>query len=122
MSFEPLDYVRHVLAEVSYFLKASAGVDKPAFLADPAASSIRVGCTRPRAHSPANCQVPIPTPETGISVEPKRRYVIGASLCRGATRSAAGRADVVCHEVAARDGGEGAEARAPGQRRPFPLP
>jgi uncharacterized protein with HEPN domain len=34
MSFEPLDYVRHILDEVEYLLHASAGVDESAFLAD----------------------------------------------------------------------------------------
>jgi uncharacterized protein with HEPN domain len=34
MSFEPLDYVRHILDEVEYLLDASAGVDPSAFTAD----------------------------------------------------------------------------------------
>jgi hypothetical protein len=34
MSFEPLDYVRHILDEVEYLLHASAGVDPSVFLAD----------------------------------------------------------------------------------------
>jgi uncharacterized protein with HEPN domain len=34
MSFEPLDYVRHILDEVEYLLHASAGVEESAFLAD----------------------------------------------------------------------------------------
>ena len=34
MSFEPLDYVCHILDEVQYLLDASAGVDQSAFNAD----------------------------------------------------------------------------------------
>jgi hypothetical protein len=34
MSFEPLDDVRDVVAEVAYLVHASAGVDASAFLAD----------------------------------------------------------------------------------------
>ena len=34
MSFEPLDYVRHILDEVEYLLDASAGVDPSAFYTD----------------------------------------------------------------------------------------
>jgi uncharacterized protein with HEPN domain len=34
MSFEPLDYVHHILDEVEYLLHASAGVDESAFFAD----------------------------------------------------------------------------------------
>ena len=34
MSFEPLDYVRHVLGEVAYVVHASAGIDESTFLAD----------------------------------------------------------------------------------------
>jgi uncharacterized protein with HEPN domain len=34
MSFEPLDYVRHILDEVEYLQFAGAGVDESAFLTD----------------------------------------------------------------------------------------
>ena len=34
MSFEPLDYVRHIVDEVEYLVHVSAGVDASAFLAD----------------------------------------------------------------------------------------
>ncbi|MFO7546956.1 MAG: DUF86 domain-containing protein [Trueperaceae bacterium] len=34
MSFEPLDYVRHILGEVEYLVYASAGVDESTFFAD----------------------------------------------------------------------------------------
>ena len=34
MSFEPLDYVRHILGEVEYLVHASAGVDESTFFAD----------------------------------------------------------------------------------------
>ena len=34
MSFEPLDYVRHILDEVEYLEHASSGVDESAFLSD----------------------------------------------------------------------------------------
>lgn len=34
MSFEPLDYVRHIVDEVEYLVHASADVDASAFLAD----------------------------------------------------------------------------------------
>jgi uncharacterized protein with HEPN domain len=35
MSFEPLDYVRHIQEEVEYLLDAAADVDQSRFLADP---------------------------------------------------------------------------------------
>lgn len=34
MSFEPVDYVQHIVAEVEYLLEASAGVDATAFFGD----------------------------------------------------------------------------------------
>ncbi len=34
MSFEPLDYVRHILDEVAYLQSAAAGIDKSKFLSD----------------------------------------------------------------------------------------
>ena len=34
MSYEPLDYVRHILDEVEYLVHASAGVDESAFFSD----------------------------------------------------------------------------------------
>lgn len=35
MSFEPLDYVRHIMDEVSYLVAASDGVDAATFFGDP---------------------------------------------------------------------------------------
>ncbi len=34
MSFEPLDYVRHIMDEVEYLVQASAGVDESTFFSD----------------------------------------------------------------------------------------
>jgi uncharacterized protein with HEPN domain len=35
MSFEPLEYVRHILAELDFLVERSAGITEDQFLADP---------------------------------------------------------------------------------------
>lgn len=35
MSFEPLDYIRHILAELEYLMNASQGLEREEFLEDP---------------------------------------------------------------------------------------
>ncbi len=34
MSFEPLDYVRHIMDEAEYLIEASAGLDAATFFVD----------------------------------------------------------------------------------------